>query len=93
MEKLEKCDKCQHPFLRKFVSPLNQWSQLNQVSFWTDNPKKTWKGYRLLCRACLKAWRQNYPEDYQKLVSKEKKARFRSYWYSGLFEKSDSVGK
>ena len=91
MEKKEKCDKCHQYFLRKFVSPLNQWSQINQVSFWTDHQKKTWNGYRLLCRSCLKDWRQNYPDDYQKLVSKEKKVRFRSYLYSGLFDKNDLV--
>jgi len=91
MEKVEKCDKCKNNFLRKFVSPQNKWSQINEVSFWTEDKKKTWKGYRLLCRACLKIWRQGYPDDYLRLVSKEKKVRFRSYLYNGLFDRNDLV--
>jgi len=93
MEKIEKCDKCRQHFTRKFVSPQNKWSQINEISFWTDSPKKTWKGYRLLCRSCLKDWRQNYPDDYLELVSPAKKARFRSYLYNGLFDKADGVKK
>ncbi|RHZ36655.1 hypothetical protein [endosymbiont GvMRE of Glomus versiforme] len=93
MEKIEKCDRCRRDFARKFVAPQNKWSQINEVSFWTDNQEKTWKGHRLLCRACLKDWRQNYPDDYLELVSSTKKARFRSYLYSGLFDKKDLVEK
>ena len=91
MEKIEKCDKCKKSFFRKFVSPQNKWSQINEVSFWTEDKKKTWKGYRLLCRSCLKDWRQNYPDDYLKLVSPLKKTRFRSYLYNGLLDRSDLV--
>jgi len=91
MEKIEKCDKCKSNFVRKFVSPSNKWSQINEVSFWTDDKNKTWNGWKILCRSCLKDWRQNYPDDYLELVSKEKKVRFRSYLYNGLFNRSDLV--
>ncbi|MCE8163661.1 MAG: hypothetical protein I3274_05630 [Candidatus Moeniiplasma glomeromycotorum] len=91
MEKIEKCDKCSNKFIRKYVAPQKKWSQLNEVSFWTEG--KTWKGYEILCRSCLKDWRKSHQDDFIRLVSKEKKNRFRAYAYSGLLDKKDIVSE
>ena len=91
MEKIEKCDLCSRDFLRKYVAGKKEWSQLNTVSYWTDGKK--WKKYKLLCRSCLKEWRQRYAGDFLELVSTEKKTRFRAYLYNGLLDREDLVSK
>ncbi|RHZ36501.1 hypothetical protein [endosymbiont GvMRE of Glomus versiforme] len=91
MEKIEKCDRCLRDFIRKYVAPQRSWSQLNEVSFWTEG--KSWKGYEILCRACLKDWRKSHPDDFLRLVGEEKKSRFRAYLYNGLLDKNDLVSK
>jgi len=93
MEKIEKCDLCSREFLRKYVNGTKEWSQLNQISFWTD--KKGWKigtkKIEILCRPCLKEWRRRYADDFLKLVSTEKKNRFRAYLYNGLLDRKDTT--
>ena len=91
MEKIEKCDKCKNNFFRKFVSPQNKWSQINEVSFWTEDKKKTWKGYHLLCRSCLKDWFEKEKNLFDKLVEPKKKKLFLGYRSNGVFNKQDLV--
>jgi len=91
MEKLERCDKCRQEFIRKYVAASSGWSKLNEVGYWTE--EKGWNGYKLLCRRCLKNWRERHADDFLSLVSTEKKTRFRSYIYNGLLDREDLVSK
>jgi hypothetical protein len=89
MEKIEKCDKCKRNFARKFTPRQGTWSKMNEVEYWTDG--KNWNGYKIVCRSCLKDWKIYSPDEFMKLVSPEKRERYSSYLYSGLFDRKDLV--
>jgi len=91
MERIQKCDKCRKEFIRKYVAASNGWSRLNEVDYWTE--EKGWKDYKLLCRRCLKNWRERHADAFLELVSTAKKTRFRAYIYNGLLDREDLVGK
>jgi hypothetical protein len=93
MEKKEKCDKCKKMFIRKFVPASKGWSKLNDVGYWIDKEDGDWNGWKTLCRDCLKTWREDYTDDFLKLVSSKKKSRFRAYLYNGLLDRDDLVAR
>ncbi|KLL03593.1 MAG: hypothetical protein MRECE_12c003 [Mycoplasmataceae bacterium CE_OT135] len=92
MQRIVKCDKCKKQFIQKWVGPRKQWSQINQVSYWTSG--KRWKNYKLLCRPCLKFWFEAEREIFDKLVDSESKQRmFFSYRGHGALDKPDHPTK
>jgi len=88
MKRVVKCDKCAKQFIQKWVIPQKNWSQINQVAYWTDGKK--WKTYRLFCRNCLKWWFECERETFDKLVTDEAKRRtYFSYRGHGALDKPD----
>jgi len=92
MQRVKKCDKCEKDFIQKWVNREKHWSQLNQVSYWTDDKK--WSNYQLFCRSCLKDWFEYEREIFDNLVNNESKRRiFYSYRGHGAFDKPDHLNK
>jgi hypothetical protein len=92
MERVVKCDKCSKDFIQKWVSARKAWSKINEVDYWTEG--KTWNGYKLLCRSCLKKWFEQEHEIFNKLVNNPQKIKmFFSYRGHGALDKPDHVKK
>ena len=87
MKRIINCDKCKKDFVQKWIIPKQNWSQINQVSYWTEG--KSWGDFKTLCRGCLKEWFEYYREDFAKLVKPKKQKLFSNYRGFGLFDKSD----
>jgi len=87
--RVEKCDKCHEKFIRRWVASKSDWSQLNDVMYWTDG--KGWKNYKLLCRSCLKSWWKDDEKDWRALINSSHKSSFNSYLYTGLLDKDDKL--
>lgn len=85
--KIEKCDKCQKDFYRKWNSAKNNWSKINEVSFWTEG--KDWREHKIICRSCLRDWKTNYREEWVNLMSLKKRGLYNSYLQFGLMDKKD----
>ena len=85
-DKIEKCDKCQKNFARKWNMAKRQPSSVNEISYWTEG--KEVNNYRLVCRGCLK-------ELYEKsnklisLMSEKKRGLMRNYINMGALDKND----
>ncbi|RHZ36657.1 hypothetical protein [endosymbiont GvMRE of Glomus versiforme] len=89
MQRVIKCDKCQKDFIQKWINRKKQWSQINEISYWTDGKK--WKSYKFFCRSCLNDWFELEREEFDKLIVDEKKRRiYASYRGHGAFDKSDA---
>jgi len=87
MQRVVNCNRCKKDFIQKWVNREGHWSQLNQVSYWTDGKK--WKDYDLFCRSCIKAWFEFEREIFNSLVSENKKKLFFSYRGHGALDKPD----
>ena len=86
-----KCDMCQRSFYRKWVRSQNNWTKINEVSYWTEG--KEWGDYKLICRVCLNNWFEKAQKDFTSLVSEKKQKVFFNYRYLGLFDKSKEIFK
>jgi len=87
MKRIEICDRCKREFYRQFVNGKNNWSQLNEVNYWTEG--KDWNNYKILCRACLIDWKTKHTNEFIKLVSQEKKKRFSNYQTNRVLDRQD----
>ena len=87
MKRIIKCDKCAKQFIQKWVIPQKNWSQINEVAYWTNGKK--WKTYQHLCRTCLKVWFEYHRPDFTKLVDLKKQKLFSNYRGFGLFDQHD----
>ena len=88
MQRIIKCDKCKKDFIQKWINRKKQWSQLNQIDYWTNGKK--WNSYKLFCRTCLNNWFELEREKFNELVdSKAKRKIFFSYRGHGAFNKPD----
>ena len=86
MQRVIKCDKCQQNFTQQWIAAKKQWSQINQVVYWT---KHKWKNYQFFCRSCLNNWYEKDWETFKKLVEPKKRKLFAGYRSYGLFSKND----
>jgi hypothetical protein len=90
MKRVKNCDKCQKQFFQQWMAPCQNWSQINDVSYWTDG--KGWNGYEFLCRSCLNNWFEQEREAFSQLVTNPSRLRtFRAYRGSGTFLKNDDA--
>ena len=89
MQRVKKCSRCKKDFIQKYVNREKNWSQLNQVSYWTDGKK--WKDYEFFCRSCIKEWFYLERESFNNLVSESKRKLFFSYNGHGTFNKPDHI--
>lgn len=87
--KVEICDKCQEKFFRKWNNARRSLSSLNDISYWTEN--RGWKNYNLLCRSCLKDWKNNFEKEWENSIGWRKKSVFRRYIETGQLEKDDKI--
>ena len=79
--KTEICDRCKKEFKKKWSSRQNDWSQINDIHYWTEG--KDWKGYKILCRPCLNYWFEEEGDSFHELVSRKKLPTFYSYRANG----------
>ena len=92
MQRIKKCDKCKKDFIQKWINRKKQWSQLNEIYYWTGGKK--WNNYKFFCRSCLKNWFELEREAFDKLIVDESKRRtYFSYRGHGAFDKPDYLNK
>lgn len=84
--KIEKCDKCQEKFIRKWNMAKRQLSNINEISYWTEG--KELNDYRLVCRSCLKELYEKMDELIS-LMSEKKRGLMRNYINMGALDKND----
>jgi hypothetical protein len=92
MSKLErevKCGRCEEFFIQKWVVAQKKWSQINEISYWTDG--KGWNGYKFFCRSCLKKWYDEDRKEFLDRVDLRKRKIFVNYKGSGVFDKPDHL--
>ncbi|MCE8163374.1 MAG: hypothetical protein I3273_03500 [Candidatus Moeniiplasma glomeromycotorum] len=90
MQRVIKCSKCKKNFIQKWINRSQQWSQLNEVLYWTNGKK--WNGYQHFCRSCLKKWFELERKTFDQLVQDETKRRnFFSYRGHGALDKPDHM--
>jgi hypothetical protein len=87
MPRVIKCDKCQQNFTQQWVAAKKQWSQINQVSYWTNG--QPWKSYHYFCRSCLNNWYEKDWASFKQLVEPKKQRLFIGYRSYGVFAKKD----
>lgn len=57
--------------------------------YWTDG--KGWNDYKILCRACLKDWKNKHTKEFVTLINKTKSDSFHTYDYNRLLDRDDLV--
>ena len=80
------CDRCHRLFYRKLAKGKNEsrLTPINDVTYWTDG--QPWGKYKILCRACLTIWFEDYRVDFADLVGEKKTKRYYQYRYLGIFK-------
>jgi len=85
------CERCKENFAQKYVFGRKEWSQINEVSYWTNG--KTWQDCRFLCRSCLKVWHGDFRKEFNSLVELRKRKIFSNYKNNGVFDKKDKINE
>jgi hypothetical protein len=81
--RIEICDRCKNQFRRKWSAVRQDWSQINDINYWTAG--KVWNNWKIVCRECLNYWFTKESESWNELISPSKKNVFYTYRSDGFF--------